>query len=541
MPIALLKLIVLHNRAMLRRALRGLRTARGAVFVALSAVLLVTWLTSKSLGAASPGAGDAETIRTFFPMWLWSICVLNLLTSAGERAIAFTPPEVDFLFPGPFTRRQLLGYKLLKSAAGAAVTATLFSILFLRYVQSWSAGWVGIFGSLLFLQLFSMALVLVGETLIELVHARARVVAIAAVVVVTALSILPVLRAGRGRSLGELGIAWGATSLGAAILAPFQVFGHIVGARHLAPDALPWLLAAALVLGALALVIIGLDARGLEAAARAGERLHERMERIRRGGVISRPGPRAGRLRLPLPPRLGGAGPIVWRQLTSAVRQSRAVMMLLLLLCVALGPVLYAAGATGEGDTVALMISIVFSMNTLFANALRFDFRGDLGHFEVLKGLPVRPVAIVVAQLTAPTLVLTMCQVALLIGAGVFLRIDAGMLLAAALIMAPLNALVFAIENLLFLWFPAQIWAASPGDVQGSARRMTIFLAKAMILLVACTVAATLGLAAWILAGKSAGAFVVTTASILSLETAALLPPMVVAFRRFDPSMGPSL
>ena len=541
MPIALLRLIVLHNRAMLRRALRGLRTARGAVFVALGAVLLTTWLTSKSLGASGPGVSDAEAIKTFFPMWLLSICVLNLLTSAGERAIAFTPPEVDFLFTGPFTRRQLLGYKLLKSAAGAAVTATLFSILFVRYVQSWPAGWVGIFGSLVFLQLFSMTIVLVGETLNDYVHARARVVAIAAMLIVLAISLLPVLRADRARSFGAVGTAWGATSLGTIILAPFEIFGRIVSAEHLTPDALPWVLLAGLVLGALALTVIGLDARGLEAAARAGERLHERMERIRRGGVISRSGARAGRLRLPPFPRLAGAGPIVWRQLISAMRQSRAVMMLLLVLCVALGPVLYAAGAGGEGDTVALMVSVVFSMNTLFANALRFDFRGDLTHFEVLKSLPVRPVAIVVAQLTAPTLVLTLCQMALLLGAAVFLPIEPRVVFAAALIMAPLNALVFAIENLLFLWFPAQIWAASPGDVQGSARRMTIFLAKALILLLAGTLAATVGLAAWAIAGKSVAAFVVATASVLALETVALLPPMVVAFRRFDPSIGPPL
>ena len=70
---------------------------------------------------------------------------------------------------------------------------------------------------------------------------------------------------------------------------------------------------------------------------------------------------------------------------------------------------------------------------------------------------------------------------------------------------------------------------------------MTIFLAKALILLLACTLAVTAGLAAWVVAGKSVAAFVVATASMLVLETMALLPPMVVAFRRFDPSLGPPL
>ena len=127
MPTALLTLIALHGNAMARGALRGVRTGRGAAFLALGAETLVTWLVSGLF--SSTQRTDPATVRTIFPIWLLMICVLNLLTSAGDRAIGFTPPEVDFLFPGPFTRRQLLGYKLVKSVVGAMVTATLFSLL----------------------------------------------------------------------------------------------------------------------------------------------------------------------------------------------------------------------------------------------------------------------------------------------------------------------------------------------------------------------------------------------------------------------------
>src|SRR5204863_519508 len=83
---------------------------------------------------------------------------------------------------------------------------------------------------------------------------------------------------------------------------------------------------------------------------------------------------------------------------------------------------------------------------------------GDPDQLDVLKSLPVKPAAIVVAQLIAPTLVLTICQIALFIGAVSFGLVAANFLLAAALIAVPLNALVFAIENLLFLLFPVQMW-----------------------------------------------------------------------------------
>src|SRR5437762_1547941 len=142
MPIALLELIAVHGNARLRRSLRGVLTVRGATFLVLSGLIIAIWLASGFFGADRVGHADPDTVRTFFPIWLLMICAVNLMTSAGERAIAFTPPEVDLLFPGPFTRRQLLGYKLLKNAAGAVVTATVFSVLFRRYVQSWAAGGV---------------------------------------------------------------------------------------------------------------------------------------------------------------------------------------------------------------------------------------------------------------------------------------------------------------------------------------------------------------------------------------------------------------
>ena len=539
MPIALLTLIALHAHARLRRALRGVRTVRGVMFLALGGSIVAIWMASGFFGAHHAWRTDPDTVRAFYPIWLLTICVLNLMTSAGERAIAFTPAEVDLLFPGPFTRRQLLGYKLLKSAAGAVVTATLFSMLFRHHVQSWAAGGVGIFLSLLFLQLFSMAVVLIGETLGAHAHTRGRKMLAAAIVAIVAIALLPTLRAGRGTSAAHLALAFASTRSGRIMLAPFAAFGQIVTAKDLVPDAMPSLLLAMLVLAILVTIVMWLDAQYLEAAASAGQRVHERMQRMRRGGAISlraQPGARAMRLSIPPLPRVGGVGPIAWRQLTTAVRQSRAVVMLLLVMCVALGPALSIAGAAEHRDPVALIISIVFSMNVLFANALRFDFRGDLDQLDVLKSLPVKPAAIVVAQLIAPTLVLTICQIALFIGAVSFGLVAANFLLAAALIAVPLNALVFAIENLLFLLFPVQMWAVSPGDLQGAGRRMTIFFAKTILLLVACGVAAGAGGMASIVAGKSPAAFVITTAGVLALETAALLPLMVTAFRRFDPS-----
>ena len=494
---------------------------------------------SVSVSAYSTGRTDPETVRTFFPMWLLAVCVLNLVTSAGERAIAFTPSEVDFLFAGPFTRRELLAYKLLKSAAGAVLTASLFSILFGRYLQSWAAGPVGIFLSLLFLQLLSMAVVLIGETLGRHADTRGRKMVAGVMIASAALALLTVMRTGRATTPSDVAVAFASSDAGRFILAPFAVFGRVFTARQLVPDAMPALLLALGVLGSLLTIVMWLDAQYVESAERAGQKRHARTQRMRRGDSISfamQRGVRMAWIRLPHPPRAGGVGPIAWRQMTTAVRQSRGVLTLLLVIGAALGPVLYIVGAAERRDPVALIIAIMFCMNLVFANAVRFDFRGDLDQLDMLKSLPVRPAWIVVAQLIAPSLVLTVCQIALLVGAGAFLAVDTRFLVVAAAIAVPLNALLFAIENLLFLLFPARMSGVSAGDLQGVGRRMTIFVVKLAMILVACTLAAGAGGAAWLAAGKSSLAFVLTTAGMLALATAALVPPTVGALRRFDPS-----
>jgi hypothetical protein len=175
-------------------------------------------------------------------------------------------------------------------------------------------------------------------------------------------------------------------------------------------------------------------------------------------------------------------------------------------------------------------------MNVLFANALRFDFRGDLAHLDVLKSLPMRPAAIVLAQLVAPTVVLTACQLALFLVAGVALHVRPGMVAMAMVVVVPLNALVFAIENFLFLVFPVRTWAMGAGDLQGAGRRMIVFVMKTALLIIAAVIAASAGILASILTGNSVAALTIVSAAVLTLETAALLPLTVTAFRRYDPS-----
>src|SRR3954469_17865102 len=146
----LIKLIRLQLRAVFRRMFRGVKTVRGAIFFTIGAVMFVSWFSSTIMGAVMIKHEDPQRVLTYFPLAMLAFCLTTLITTAGERAVAFSPAEVDFLFPGPFSRRQSLAYKIVRSAFAAIFTATLFSFVFLRYAQFWLSGWVAIFLALIF-------------------------------------------------------------------------------------------------------------------------------------------------------------------------------------------------------------------------------------------------------------------------------------------------------------------------------------------------------------------------------------------------------
>ncbi len=136
---------------------------------------------------------DPQRVRMAAPFALLAICVLTLITSAGDRAISFTPGEVDMLFPGPFTRRRLILYKLTKSTFAAMLSALFLSAVLHRHARWWPAGYLGILLSLLFIQFFSINAVIAAQTLGARLRSRARfaiLIGLLAAGVVTARQVL---------------------------------------------------------------------------------------------------------------------------------------------------------------------------------------------------------------------------------------------------------------------------------------------------------------------------------------------------------------
>src|SRR5205823_1790288 len=83
----------------------------------------------------------------------------------GERAVTFRPAEVDLLFPGPFSRRGLLAYKVVAGFGTTLITAVFLTLAMRRHAALTLAAFVGLVLALEFMQLFAMSLSLTASAL----------------------------------------------------------------------------------------------------------------------------------------------------------------------------------------------------------------------------------------------------------------------------------------------------------------------------------------------------------------------------------------
>src|SRR4051812_42271548 len=278
----------LHSRAVLRRLVGNLRSPKGVVLFLFGLAVVGLWLAPSLWQAMQMRRTDPHVVQDIAPVLLLATCLLQAFTSGGDKAIAFTPAEVDFLFPGPFTRRQLLAYKVAKTVAGMALSATLLSIVLLRHAAHWAQAWAGLFLAMLFLQLVGMSITLLGQSVGERAYTRWRKVALAIMLVVIGVAVLPSMAAhGTRPGFFDVARAFRASRVGGVALAPLEIFGRLFTAESWWPTGLMYAALATALDGVLLAVVFYLDADYLEAAATRSAVVYDRLRRIRQGGVMA--------------------------------------------------------------------------------------------------------------------------------------------------------------------------------------------------------------------------------------------------------------
>ncbi len=542
-----LRLLVFYAvRARYRRIARGLLTMKGALLMLLGigffSLVIFGPVYTRNLphGDFPASAAPASApLQRFGPAGLLAFMFLALFSSTRFRGVYFSPAEVDFLFPGPFSRRELLAYRLATQLIHTFLSVLVTSAFLFTYLGGFWQTATGLFLAFTFINLVQIATSLVAGFLEERVVARGRkfmLLALAFLAVLVFAGSTSALRGG-AEFRESLKQVIGSPAFGWALL-PLKTFSETLAARSL-EGFLSWGAGALATDVALLLVVLRLDFDYSEASLETSRRIHQRLQQAKRGGRLVISGSRL-RLGIPLPGGWGGAGAVAWRQAQEMVREMPgAVYLLAVLAGGTLVPMLIfseheGAGASSAARSFGWLVAV---MPFLLSNWFRFDFRGDLDRMEVLLGLPLSRAEVAFGQILVPTLLLSALQaggLSLVIyglrepGEQEFFRY-------ALLLCLPFNLLFVAIENFTFLVYPVRIAPAAPGDFQAMGRLLLSFLVKTAGLLVVLLLG---GLLAYLVHGLTGSAPLAVAAGGGFLVLADLSAVLLVgwAFARFDVS-----
>lgn len=535
MDAALRQLLILRLRGGLRQRLLQLASVRGLLFSLAFGGIIWFLITSNSSAdtsifgsAALDRQAFSEQILTFMPLGMLGLSLLTVLMTNGPT-FHFSPNEINFLFTGPFRRRDLIVYKFVAYLAGVTLSSLFITLLVQPDAGSALSVFIASLLTLVFVQLNSAVISMAGHALDGSKFARIRwpaTVLFCVIVAATALYAWATPDRGIIDLLSEFRHSW----IGTVILIPYIVFAELFVAPSLSDLAL-WALVAVVINAALLRAAILLDARTTDRSLAENARLSNRWERIKQGGsfwATQRTEVRSIR-RAPI---LGGLGPIAARQALNALRNSFKLIMIFVGLAACIAPISLALGAPIT-QAQTLMIIYIFIAFILPRNMV-CDFRGDLSRMEIYKTLPIAPWRICAGQLLVQSLLGYV--IALTIIASV-LFFEESVTTQVALVLAafalPLTFLIYAVENTVHLLFPTKLVAMGRADFEFLGRSIVEFIAKTTIVFAAIAASIAVGLVTFRMMGTTL--VLPGVASWLTLMVIGLLTLVALqyAFRRF--------
>jgi Putative ABC exporter len=466
---------------------------------------------------------------------------VNVVTSLGERALYFSPSDVDFLFPGPFSRRQILVYKILGSVTAAGFIALMAPAGLARLIRSWPAAAVGCFLAWLMIGSLTMCAQLAAQTVGERAFTLARKFVLGGVLAAVAAAL------GQAASQGLDG-PWQDTllrvrhSLAAEIvLAPFVPVARVMAAGQLVPDALGWAALGAALIACIYALAVRLDANYLETAVRVSRQMQNLRRRAMTGGGVLTPRSRELRSsRLPRPPWMGGAGPLIRRQAIQAVRGSRGALIMTVIVVAAMGIPL-AIGMHRHSEFTLMLPHMVIGVSAylsiLYSAQAPLGFRVDYERMDLLKSLPIRPLAMACGQTVVTALVLTLPQWSLFAATAVFVPAASRELLIGGLMILPFNWLLSGTENFLFLLYPAPLVATGSEGFFTMARVMLFMLVKFLVIGACGAVAAIPATIVYFATGSMNAALLAGWLTLL-VPSSGVMVLVAWAFQRYDVGGG---
>ncbi len=444
-------------------------------------------------GSARPNLFGSANIQLIASLGVFILFMRWWLFGNDRSALAFSPAEIQFLFPAPITRRALIQFKLLRSQIAIVFNAILWVLIFgrggaelpavLRVMSVWAML------SIFTLHRLGATIVRASTTQHGKAGARRNVVAlivfgaVAAGLIWTAITGYSSVRNASGiRQVTEAITTLLRQPVPHALLAPFRVLLAPTFANTIAD----WAPKFAIVVVGLALHYVwvlrtelAFEDAAVEASAARAKRI-EAMKARRSGNAAP---VRAGnRTWIPLAPSGHPAMAILWKNILALSRTSGSSMvgvMVIISTFVIMAVFISSQGRTGFASLLGYFALAMMGFSVLVgARFVRIDLRQDLVHLRLLRTYPIDGSALVAAEIAGSTIVLTAIQMGLLLFAHVALLSAPEVPLdpwsrwlivaAAPLALLVFNAATVTIQNGAALLFPAwvKLGTAKSGGIE---------------------------------------------------------------------------
>ncbi len=468
---ALLYLIVMQRKNSVIAFFRGLKEPRRLIATLFWVGFLVLFLFSQSGEFTTNLRRDSA--RTALPALFSILLLTSSVNGLLQRGLTFQPADVDFLFPGPFARRELVLYRLVSLYPFTLVSSALFLLMLRRMAGDMLAGYIG-------LVLFSLLLVHL-QTILGLIatwiegglfkrlKAPLRMLAWFLAIVLAFAFV--------GAATGDTRVATQVQDLFAHGATRVVFYPAAKVAEALAAPSFTAALPAILPLFAAVvcslLMALLLQVNFIEASLQTSQQGSLLRARMGRGfvGAEASTG-KVGSSRALFLPVFRHSGAIVWKNLIAASRSLRFVLYAVMSIGIYTSIVI-ARGRHGDVfDPIAPRMDVLSlgAMWPLFIQQyVAFDFRRDFDSLAELRQLPLQPFGVAVAEIAVPTFFAVAFQLLGLAGVAMFEHVSRHMMILAVLAYPPITLAMITVTNLGFLLFPSRQAAAAKWRAGGAS------------------------------------------------------------------------
>ena len=527
------------------RILMGLRRLRNGRYL-ISAVFGMAYLFMMFYRNISHGP---RKVRIIFASDSWGTdvgaCIVFVILLAvwawpcGRGGIALSESEIQFLFPAPLRRRDILLYKFLRSQMQIIISTIITSIFVVRGRN--------VAGMWLFFASISLYM-----TMVDQLRARLK-------------------RAGIGmfvRVLAVVAIFGGASwwAVHTATLKTTFIQALLFFPRFFALAALPNVPIADRLIGTAVVIASGIlcfivaatvDVEFEEGSIDLSRRKANALTRHR----DQRAGQWVAFKRIPPPFRLADGGPpeiaIVWKNLIASLRIGMTpIMILVSTMIVLIGQAVFLHDRAVGNVMGGLMLFMCVLVPLIGAGAISQDLRLDIQRIEYLKTFPISGERLVAAEMAAPLVMISIVEMIFMIVTAIFLQTrgaDSSLarfatpqaMVAAFMFIIPLCAMLIVMRNAAVLLFPAWTLRSKeePRGFVATGQRLFVALGNLIVLAVAILPAAVLFVPALLIANRffsgSPGFLAIATIPSLAVIAAELWIAVKLLgqyFDRFDAS-----